>query len=118
MTLFGTSAKYIDALNKAGLDPKATHDLSSVLLITSTGSPLVPEGFDYVYRPIHDDVCLSSIAGGTDIISCFVGSNPIGTVLSGAIHTRCLGMAVAGFDNTGGAERRDKGELVCVSDLL
>ena len=114
MTLFGTSAKYIDALNKGGLDPKSTHDLSSVRLITSTGSPLVPEGFDYVYRHIKDDVCLSSIAGGTDIISCFVGGNPIGPVWRGEIQRRCLGMAVEVYDDNGRPVRGEKGEMVCV----
>ena len=75
-TLFGTSAKYIDALGKAGLDPVSSHDLSTLRTITSTGSPLAAEGFDYVYRHIKADVCLSSIAGGTDIIGCFMGGNP------------------------------------------
>ncbi|WP_193366995.1 acetoacetate--CoA ligase [Pelagibius marinus] len=114
MTLFGTSAKYIDALNKAGLDPKSTHDLSSLKLLTSTGSPLVPEGFDYVYRHIKDDICLSSIAGGTDIISCFVGGNPIGPVWRGEIQRRCLGMAVEVYDDNGKPVTGEKGELVCV----
>ena len=72
MTLFGTSAKYIDACNKAGLAPRQTHDLSTVRTICSTGSPLVPEGFDYVYENIKQDVSLASISGGTDILSCFV----------------------------------------------
>ncbi len=114
MTLFGTSAKYIDALNKAGLDPKSTHDLSSLKLLTSTGSPLVPEGFDYVYAHIKDDICLSSIAGGTDIISCFVGGNPIGPVWRGEIQRRCLGMAVEVYDDNGKPVTGEKGELVCV----
>jgi acetoacetyl-CoA synthetase len=114
MTLFGTSAKYIDALNKAGLDPKSTHDLFSLRLITSTGSPLAPEGFDYVYAHIKDDVCLSSIAGGTDIVSCFVGGNPIGPVWRGEIQRRCLGMAVEVYDDSGRPVREEKGELVCV----
>ena len=113
-TLFGTSAKYIDALNKAGLDPKSTHDLSSVKLMTSTGSPLVPEGFDYVYRHIKQDVCLSSIAGGTDIVSCFVGGNPIGPVWRGEIQARCLGMAVEVYDDGGRPVKGEKGEMVCV----
>jgi len=112
-TLFGTSAKYIDALNKAGLDPKTTHDLASVRTITSTGSPLVPEGFDYVYQHIKEDVCLSSIAGGTDIIGCFVGGNPTGPVWRGEIQARCLGMAVEVFDENGKPLRGEKGELVC-----
>src|SRR3546814_15602368 len=83
--------------------------LSSVRLITSTGSPLVPEGFDYVYRHIKDDVCLSSIAGGTDIISCFVGGNPIGSVWRGEIQRRCLGMAVEVFNDHG---RPVRGETI------
>jgi len=112
-TLFGTSAKYIDALGKAELDPKSTHDLSTVRTITSTGSPLVPEGFDYVYKHIKSDVCLSSIAGGTDIIGCFVGGNPIGPVWRGEIQARLLGMAVEVFDDDGKAVRGAKGELVC-----
>jgi acetoacetyl-CoA synthetase len=113
-TLFGTSAKYIDALGKAGLDPKSTHDLGSVRVIASTGSPLVPEGFDYVYNHIKQDVCLASIAGGTDIISCFVGGNPIGPVWRGEIQCRGLGMAVEVYDETGKPVRGEKGELVCV----
>jgi acetoacetyl-CoA synthetase len=113
-TLFGTSAKYIDALAKAGLDPKSTHDLASLRTITSTGSPLAPEGFDYVYRHVKTDVCLSSIAGGTDLIACFMGGNPIGPVWRGEIQARCLGMAVEVFDEAGRPRRGEKGELVCV----
>ncbi len=112
-TLFGTSAKYIDALKNAGLDPKSTHDLSALRTITSTGSPLVPEGFDYVYRHVKEDVCLSSISGGTDIIGCFVAGNPIGPVWRGEIQARCLGMAVEVFDEAGKPVRGRKGELVC-----
>ncbi len=112
-TLFGTSAKYIDALKNARLAPKATHDLSSIRTITSTGSPLVPEGFDYIYEHVKADVCLSSIAGGTDIIACFVGGNPIGPVWRGEIQKRCLGMAVEVYDDQGRPVRGEKGELVC-----
>ncbi|MEQ8700676.1 MAG: acetoacetate--CoA ligase, partial [Bauldia litoralis] len=90
MTLFGTSAKYIDALNKGGMDPKSTHDLSTVRTMTSTGSPLVPEGFDYVYEHIKEDIQLASISGGTDIVSCFVLGNPIGPVWRGEIQKRGL----------------------------
>lgn len=114
MTLFGTSAKYIDALGKAGLDPKSTHDLSTLRLLTSTGSPLMPEGFDFVYEHVKQDICLSSIAGGTDIISCFVGGNPIGPVWRGEIQRRCLGMAVEVYDDSGRPVTGEKGELVCV----
>ena len=113
-TLFGTSAKYIDALGKAGLDPQSNHSFPALRLITSTGSPLVPEGFDYVYEHIKKDVCLSSIAGGTDIVSCFLGGNPIGPVWRGEIQRRCLGMAVEVFDDAGQPVRGEKGELVCV----
>ncbi len=113
-TLFGTSAKYIDALAKTGLDPGSSHDLSALRTITSTGSPLVPEGFDYVYEHVKSDVCLSSIAGGTDLIACFMAGNPIGPVWRGEIQARCLGMAVEVFDDDGRPVRGEKGELVCV----
>ena len=112
-SFFGTSAKYIDALGKAGLDPKSSHDLASLRTIASTGSPLVPEGFDYIYRHVKQDVCLSSVAGGTDLIGCLVGGNPIGPVWRGEIQARCLGMAVEVFDDQGRALRGEKGELVC-----
>jgi acetoacetyl-CoA synthetase len=73
ITLFGVSAKFLDAVHKAGLRPRDTHDLRSVRTITSTGSPLAPESFDFVYDAIKTDVHLASISGGTDIVSCFVG---------------------------------------------
>jgi acetoacetyl-CoA synthetase len=113
VTLFGTSAKYIDALKNAGARPMRTHDLSTVRTITSTGSPLLPESFDYVYEHVKRDVCLSSISGGTDIIACFVAGNPIGPVWRGEIQARCLGMAVDVFDDEGRPVRGQKGELVC-----
>ncbi|BBK35395.1 acetoacetate-CoA ligase [Allostella sp. ATCC 35155] len=115
MTLFGTSAKYIDALAKAGLEPGTTHDLATVRTITSTGSPLAPEGFEYVYRSVKTDVCLSSISGGTDIISCFALGNPIGPVWAGELQVRGLGMAVAVYDDEGRPVRGEKGELVCTA---
>ncbi|MEQ8653509.1 MAG: acetoacetate--CoA ligase [Kiloniellales bacterium] len=112
-TLFGTSAKYIDALAKSGLEPIKTHDLSALRSVASTGSPLVAEGFDYVYRSIKQDVCLSSIAGGTDILGCFMGGNPIGPVWRGEIQKRHLAMAVEVFDEEGKPVVGEKGELVC-----
>jgi acetoacetyl-CoA synthetase len=115
MTLFGTSAKYIDAVMKADLRPIATHDLSKLRAITSTGSPLSPEDFRFVYDGIKKDVCLSSIAGGTDIVSCFVLGNPIGPVFEGEIQTRGLGMKVDVFDEKGRPVRGHKGELVCTA---
>ncbi len=113
VTFFGTSAKYIDALAKEGLKPVETHDLGTVRTIASTGSPLVPESFDYIYENVKRDVCLSSIAGGTDIIGCFVGGNPMGPVWRGEIQKRVLGMQVEVFDEAGESLVGEKGELVC-----
>ncbi len=113
MTLFGTSAKYIDALAKARLAPRQTHWLRSLKTMTSTGSPLAPESFDYVYQNIKSDLHLASISGGTDIVSCFVLGNPIAPVWRGEIQTPGLGMAVAVFDEAGRVIESGKGELVC-----
>jgi acetoacetyl-CoA synthetase len=115
MSVFGTSAKYIDALNKAGARPIDTHRLDSVETVTSTGSPLVPEGFDYVYRAIKKDVLLSSISGGTDIASCFVLGNPTAPVYRGEIQCRGFGMNVQVFDDDGKPVIGAKGELVCTA---
>jgi acetoacetyl-CoA synthetase len=113
MTHFGTSAKFIDAIAKTGLKPKETHRLERLRTILSTGSPLAPEGFDYVYANVKDDVCLSSISGGTDIVSCFVLGNPMGPVWRGEIQAKGLGMAVEIFNEEGRPVRGEKGELVC-----
>jgi acetoacetyl-CoA synthetase len=113
MTHLGTSAKFIDALSKTEVKPRETHDLSSVRSILSTGSPLAPESFDFVYRHIKDDVCLSSISGGTDIVSCFALGNPVLPVWRGEIQSRGLGLAVDVFDDEGRPVREAKGELVC-----
>jgi acetoacetyl-CoA synthetase len=114
MTLFGTSARFIDAINKAGFDARVSHRLDSVRTMTSTGSPLAPESFDYVYSRIKADIHLASISGGTDIISCFVGGNPIGAVWRGEIQAAALGMAVDVFDESGRSlPPGEKGELVC-----
>ncbi len=113
MTLFGTSAKYLDALAKAGLTPAGTHRLESLRTITSTGSPLSPESFEYVYRHIKADVHLASISGGTDIISCFVLGDPTSAVWRGEIQAPGLGMAVDVFDGDGNPVTGEKGELVC-----
>ena len=115
MTQFGTSAKFIDAVNKAGLEPIKTHDLGSIRTMLSTGSPLSPESFSFVYNSIKKDVCLSSISGGTDIISCFVGGNPVLPVWSGELQSRLLGMKVKVFDENGNSIDRGKGELVCTA---
>jgi acetoacetyl-CoA synthetase len=113
MTYFGTSAKFIDSVRKAGLEPKKTHDLASVRVISSTGSPLSPEGFEFVYSGIKDDVHLASISGGTDIVSCFVLGVPTRPVWSGEIQGPGLGMAVDVWDDDGKPVRQEKGELVC-----
>ena len=111
--IFGTSAKYIDAVRKGGFTPKTTHDLSSLRLMTSTGSPLSPEGFSFVYEGIRDDVQLASISGGTDIVSCFVLGNPLKPVWRGEIQGPGLGLAVDVWDDEGKPVRGEKGELVC-----
>jgi acetoacetyl-CoA synthetase len=113
ITLFGTSAKYIDAVAKAGLKPGSTHSFPALRTLTSTGSPLAPESFDFVYRAIKPDLHLASISGGTDLISCFVLGNPMAPVWRGEIQTPGLGMAVDVFDEDGRPLARGKGELVC-----
>jgi acetoacetyl-CoA synthetase len=113
ITHFGTSAKFIDALSKRGLRPGDTHDLSALRMILSTGSPLAPESFDYVYDAVKKDVCLSSISGGTDIISAFIDANAVLPVYRGELQCRSLGMAVEVFDEEGNAVVGEKGELVC-----
>ncbi|MEI8397064.1 MAG: acetoacetate--CoA ligase [Rhodospirillaceae bacterium] len=113
MTLFGTSAKYIDALHKQGYHPGRTHKLSSLRTMTSTGSPLAPESFEYVYRSIKADLHLASISGGTDLLSCFALGNPAGPVWSGELQMRGLGMATEVFDENGRSVHGVKGELVC-----
>jgi acetoacetyl-CoA synthetase len=115
MTIFGTSAKYIDALNKAGAKPVETHRLAGLRTMTSTGSPLVPESFDYVYRAIKQDLLLSSISGGTDIVSCFVLGNPTLPVYRGEIQCRGFGLNVQVYDEQGRAVVGDRGELVCTA---
>ncbi len=115
MTHLGTSAKFIDACAKINLKPGAHHDLSALRAIFSTGSPLSPESFDYVYRDIKPDVQLASISGGTDIVSCFVLGNPVGPVWRGEIQCAGLGMAVAVLDEQGSpAAIGEKGELACL----
>ncbi|MBP6141524.1 MAG: acetoacetate--CoA ligase, partial [Aeromonas sp.] len=113
ITLFGTSAKYLDALHKQGYAPIKTHELPQLRLICSTGSVLSPEGFDYVYQGIKKDVQLSSISGGTDICSCFVIGNPISPVYRGESQGRGLGLAVQVFNEAGQPVQGEKGELVC-----
>ncbi|MET3793896.1 acetoacetate--CoA ligase [Aquamicrobium terrae] len=113
MTYFGTSAKFIDSVRKAGLRPIDSHDLSTVRTISSTGSPLSPQDFRFVYDGIRKDVHLASISGGTDIVSCFVLGVPTEPVWEGEIQGAGLGMAVDVWDDEGRPVRQEKGELVC-----
>ncbi len=113
ITIFGTSAKYLSALEKSGTTPAQTHRLDKLRIILTTGSPLLPESFDYVYRYIKSDLQLSSISGGTDIVSCFALGNPILPVYRGELQCRGLGMKVAIYDEHGKSVRNQQGELVC-----
>ena len=115
MTIFGTSAKFIDSVNKEGLEPRRTHRLTTVRAMLSTGSPLAPESFDFVYEKIKSDICLSSISGGTDIISCFALGNPVLPVYRGELQCRGLAMQVEVWNEQGQPVREEKGELVCTA---
>jgi len=115
ITHFGVSAKYIDSLKKNEVSIKRTHKLKAMRMILSTGSPLAAESYDFVYDHLKDDVCLSSISGGTDIISCFVLGSPMLPVWRGEIQTRGLGMQVEVFDDNGHPVMGEKGELVCTA---
>ena len=114
INFFGVSAKYIDGIKKSGLIPAKSHELSSIRMIGSTGSVLVPESFDYIYENVKADVHLASLSGGTDICGCFVASIPTLPVYRGEIQGPCLGMATKVFDSQGKESDNDqKGELVC-----
>ncbi len=116
MTHFGTSAKFIDAAAKAGVDPARTHRLPALRTMLSTGSPLAPEGFDYVYAHVKRDLCLSSISGGTDLVACFAGGSPILPVWRGELQCPMLAMQVEVFDDEGRVlPPGEKGELVCTA---
>jgi acetoacetyl-CoA synthetase len=115
ITVFGTSAKWLALAQKEGLAPIDTHDLSSLKSVLSTGSPLAAHSFDYVYESVKGDVRLSSISGGTDIISCFAGGNPIGPVWRGELQALALAMRVEIFDSRGKAVVEEQGELVCTN---
>jgi acetoacetyl-CoA synthetase len=114
-TLFGTGAKYIDALKANGVRLKETYDLSTLRTLTSTGSPLVHESFDYVYEAIKEDIHLASISGGTDIVSCFVIGNPLSPVWRGEIQGPGLGYAIDAFSDNGEPmpDGAGSGEMVC-----
>lgn len=113
ITIFGTSARYLDAVENAGYLPGKEVDLTPLKTICSTGSPLSVESFKFVYREIKKDLCLSSISGGSDIVGCFALGNPIGPVYAGQLQVRGLGMAVEAWDDEGKPLIGEKGELVC-----
>jgi acetoacetyl-CoA synthetase len=115
VTVFGTSAKYLSALQKSDFVPAAAVDLTALRTLLSTGSPLLPEGFDYAYRAVKADLHLASISGGTDIVSCFALGCPTLPVFRGEIQCRGLGMAVNVFDDDGRPLRGARGELVCTA---
>lgn len=115
VTHFGTSAKYLASCSKAAIIPKTTHDFEALRTVLSTGSPLSAEGYDYVYDAWKQDVCLSSIAGGTDILGCFVGGSPIDPVYRGECQKRHLAMDVQVYDGNANAISCEQGELVCAS---
>ncbi|MBC8374845.1 MAG: acetoacetate--CoA ligase [FCB group bacterium] len=113
ISVFGTSAKYLDALESAGCKPGQDFSLSALRAVLSTGSPLSEESFDFVYRHIKQDVLLASISGGTDIVSCFVLGNPALPVYRGELQCRGLGMKVEAFNDSGEGVFNENGELVC-----
>jgi acetoacetyl-CoA synthetase len=115
LTVFGTSAKYLSSLQKSDFVPAEKVDLSPLRALLSTGSPLLPEGFDYVYRAVKADLQLASISGGTDIVSCFALGCPIRPVYRGELQCRGLGLAVQIFDEAGRPLRGARGELVCTA---
>jgi acetoacetyl-CoA synthetase len=116
VTLFGTSAKFLDAMDRTGVHPAETHDLVSIRTITSTGSPLVPEGFDFVYEHVKADVHLASISGGTDLCGCLVAGDPTGQVHRGEIQRPALGLDIDVVDESGSTlPPGEKGELICRS---
>jgi len=115
ITIFGTSAGYIAALQNAGVKPGQTYDLSPLKAVLSTGSPLSIEGFEYIYREVKADLQLASIAGGTDLNGCFALGNPMGPVYAGELQCRGLAMKVLAFDENGKSVTNRQGELVCAS---
>ena len=115
VTHFGSSARYYAHLEKSGVRPQDRHDLAAVRVIFSTGSPLLPDGFDYIYRDVKSDACLASISGGTEIISCFALGCPTRPVVRGELQVLGLGMDVHVFDANAQAVVGEPGELVCTS---
>jgi acetoacetyl-CoA synthetase len=118
LTVFGTSARFLAMCEKQGIEPGVHHDLSSLRTILSTGSPLALHSFDWVYAKVKQDVHLASISGGTDIVSCFAGGNPVAPVYRGELQCRALAMAVHVFDENGNPVIGEPGELVCTRPFV
>jgi acetoacetyl-CoA synthetase len=113
ISVFGTSPKYLATLETSGIKPREQHDLSSLKTLLCTGSALSPQSYDFVYRDFKSDVCLSSMSGGTDIVSCFVNGNPLSPVRRGENMGKSLGMAVEVWNDAGSPVIGEKGEMVC-----
>ncbi|MBP5969894.1 MULTISPECIES: acetoacetate--CoA ligase [Pseudomonas] len=113
VSVFGTSPKFLATLESSGLKPRESHDLSALNTLLCTGSALSPQSYDFVYRDFKPDVCLASMSGGTDIVSCFVNGNPLSPVRRGEIMGKSLGMAVEVWNDAGQPVIGEKGELVC-----
>jgi len=117
INFMGVSAKYIDALSKNNVNIINKYNLTNLEIIGSTGSPLVHESFDYIYKKIKNDVSVASLSGGTDIVGCFIGGNPMSVVRKGEIQGPILGMDVHVYDENGKSVKNHKGELVCTQSF-
>ena len=117
VNFMGVSAKYIDALSKEKINIIDKYDLTNLQIIGSTGSPLIHESFDYIYNNVKKDVLVASLSGGTDIVGCFIGGNPMSAVRRGEIQGPILGMDVHVYDDNGNSLKNEKGELVCIQSF-
>jgi acetoacetyl-CoA synthetase len=117
INFMGVSAKYIDALSKEKINIIDKYDLTNLEIIGSTGSPLIHESFDYIYENVKKDVLVASLSGGTDIVGCFIGGNPMSVVRRGEIQGPILGMDVHVYDDNGNSLKNEKGELVCIQSF-
>ena len=117
INFMGVSAKYIDALNKDNVNIIGKYKLKNLEIIGSTGSPLIHESFDYIYKKIKQDVSVASLSGGTDLVGCFIGGNLMSPVRRGEIQGPILGMDIHVFDDKGNSIVNEKGELVCTQSF-
>jgi acetoacetyl-CoA synthetase len=117
INFMGVSAKYVDALSKEKINIIDKYDLTNLEIIGSTGSPLIHESFDYIYDNVKKDVLVASLSGGTDIVGCFIGGNPMSSVRRGEIQGPILGMDIHVYDDDGNSLKNEKGELVCIQSF-